>query len=251
MQTWQSSAILVLSIKLAIAIIGAVLIGNGSVVLFNHMPQKWFEDWEGEGDTEKRVLPARLLDADNYGRQRIPSNPWKWVFTGLFAVSGGYLAVTSTAQYEITALLIMAVVLEMAIADQLYQIVPDQLHFLLLLTVIGMTSYHANWWEPLAGGGIGLALCLAEWGLARIMFGKDAMGGADIKFIACMGVVAGRRGIIVIFVLKTLLFALQGAIKVLTHRGTMKDHNAMMPAAFVAVTIYLLFLWNLTDMIHL
>lgn len=238
-------------IKIVIATAAAVIFGNGSVVAFNHIPQKWFEDWEPDVlETEKRVLPAKLLEADNAGRQRIPSTPWKWVFTGLFLVSGAYLAMTGGLQYEISVLCVLAVMLLMAIADELYRIVPDQLQILLAVMAIGFVSFNEKWWEPLAGAGVGLALGLAVWGLGLLIFKSDSLGGADIKFFAVMGLIAGRRGIIAVFVLTTLFFAVESVFKIATKKSTLNDHNAMMPAAFCAVWVYLLFLYNVMEIIN-
>ena len=238
-------------IKIVIAAALAIIFGNGSVVAFNHMPQKWFEDWEDDAlDTKRRILPPKLLEADIAGRQRIPSTPWKYLFVGIFGFAGVYLSISATIQFEIAVLVLMFVLLEMAIADQLYKIVPDQLNVLLAITAIGFIGYNEKWWEPIAGAGIGLALGLAVLGLGLLIFKTGSIGGADIKFYTCMGLVAGRRGIIVIFVLTTLIFALQSLVKIAMRKGTIKDSNALMPAAFVATTIYMLFLWNLTDMIQ-
>lgn len=238
-------------IKIVIAATLAIIFGNGSVVAFNHMPQKWFEDWEDDAlDTRRRILPPKLLEADNAGRQRIPSTPWKYLFVGVFGCAGVYLSISAPVQLEIAVLVLMFVLLEMAIADQLYRIVPDQLNVLLAITAIGFIGYNEKWWEPIAGAGIGLALGLAVLGLGLLIFKTGSIGGADIKFYTCMGLVAGRRGIIVIFVLTTVIFALQSLVKISMRRGTIRDSNALMPAAFVATTIYMLFLWNLTDMIH-
>lgn len=234
MQIWQNSAILVWISKILIAVIAAVVLGNGSVVLFNHLPSKWFED---DG-----ILPPGLVEADKAGRQRLPSNPWKWAFMGLFLVTGMYLAIMTSMSYQIATLITLAVVLGMAISDQLYKTVPDQYQFLLALSAIGFVGYNEEWWEPLAGAGIGLGLGLAVLGLGALIYKRGSIGGADIKFYTCMGLVAGRRGIIVIFVLTTLLFAAESAIKIATRRGTIKDQNAMMPAAFIATLIYTLFL---------
>lgn len=236
MQIWQNSAILVWIIKIAIAIIAAIVLGNGTVVAFNHLPQKWFCD-DGK-------LPEQLLQADQSGRQRLPSNPWKWGFIGLFGITGMYLAITGSIAYQVSVLVVLAVVLGMAISDQLYRIVPDQYHILLAVSALGFIGYNENWWEPIAGAGIGLALGLAVLGLGALVYKRQSIGGADIKFYTSMGLVAGRRGIIVIFVLTTLLFAAESAFKIAAKRGTIKDSNAMMPAAFVATLIYMLFLWN-------
>ena len=85
--------------RIVIAIILAVIFGSGSVVAFNHIQPKWFEDYD-ENDpareipgTPRKVLPPALVEADNAGRQRLPSTPWKYAFTGYFGICGVYLAV--------------------------------------------------------------------------------------------------------------------------------------------------------------
>lgn len=226
-----------LVIKIVIATAAAILFGNGSVVAFNHIPEKWFEDWD---DDENRVLPPQLVEADNAGRQRLPSTPWKFIFMGLFMMVGVYLAVTTGAMYEIASLCTLVVLLEMAISDQLYKIVPDQLQILLAITALGFVFYNENWWEPLAGAGLGLLIGLSILGLGLI-FHSGSLGGADIKFFAAIGLILGRRGVLVVFILTTLIFAIESTYLMLTRRCTLKDHNAMLPAGFIATLLYLLF----------
>lgn len=227
-----------------IATAAAILFGNGSVVAFNHFPPKWWEDNVQDGDTTRRVLPEKLVDSDNAGRQRLPSTPWKYIFTGLFMVAGIYLAVTGGIQFEIATLLMLAIVLEMAVSDQMYQIVPDQLQLLLAVSALGFVSFHEQWWEPIAGAGVGLAVGLGVFGLGALIFHKASIGGADIKFYTVIGLIAGRRGVLIIFVLTTLFFAIISVFRLATKRAQIKDYAAMMPPAFVAVMIYMLFLYN-------
>ena len=245
-----------LIMRIVIAIMLAVVFGNGSVVAFNHIRPKWFEDYDEDDPakditgTPRRILPRALVEADNEGRQRLPSTPWKYAFTGYFAICGIYLAVRGgSATFEISVLCVLFVVLEMAISDQLYKVVPDQFSICLAIMSVAFISYSENWWEPFAGAGLGLAISLAILGLGMLLFRTGSLGGADIKFYTCMGLIAGRQGIVIIYILTTLLFALQSAVKIATGKGSIKDSNPMMPAACAAVTIYFLFLWNLEDII--
>lgn len=235
-------------IKIIIATAAAILFGNGSVVAFNHLPQKWFEDWEGDGDDAKRILPDALLAADNAGRQRLASTPWKYIFTGLFLVTGAYLVMSNGVKYEIATLCMLAVVLEMSIADQLYKTVPDQLQIMLAVTALGFAESYEDWWEPLAGAGVGLALGLAVLGLGLLIFRTGSMGGADIKFFTVIGLITGRRGVLIVFILTTLFFATESVFRIASGRGSIKDHIAMIPAGFAAVLVYMLFLWNRTEL---
>ena len=137
-------------IRMAVAIVFAVVMGNGSVVAFNRMPAKWFEDYPEDaeiGSDAEKELPQKLLEADAMGRQRLPSSPWKYAFIGYFTITGLYLAIRgSSLTYEITVLCILFVVLEMAISDQLYQVVPDQFSWALIFAAIAFTDYYERWW---------------------------------------------------------------------------------------------------------
>lgn len=245
-----------LIIRIVIATALAVIFGNGSVVAFNNIRPQWFEDYD-ENDpakeitgTPRRVLPRRLVEADNEGRQRLPSSPWKYAFTGYFAICGIYLAVRGgSATFETAVLCVLFIVLEMAVSDQLYSIVPDQFSIALAVSSIAFFTYHEEWWEPFAGAGLGLAISLAIYGIGMLLFRTGSIGGADIKFFTCFGLIAGRQGIVIIYILTTLLFAVQTAIRIAAGRGTVRDSVPMMPAACAAVTVYFMFLWNIEDML--
>jgi len=245
-----------LIIRLLIAAALAVILGNGSVVAFNRIDPKWFEDYDENDEAgkitgeQRRILPPSLVKADNEGRQRLPSTPWKYIFVSYFAIIGVYLAVTSgSIAYEMSVMCVLFVILEMAISDQLYKVVPDQFCIALAVLSVSFINYHEKWWEPLAGAGIGLAVSLAVLGLGMLLFRSGSIGGADIKYFTCIGLITGIRGTPIIFILTTLCFALQSAVLIALKKTTIKDSNAMMPAACAAATIYFLFLWNLEDMI--
>jgi hypothetical protein len=99
-----------LIIRIAIAAVIAVIFGNGSVVAFNRLPARWFEDYDEADsalppDERRTVLPKKLLESDSMGRQRLPSTPWKYAFTGYFALCGIYLAIRGNGiSYEISVL---------------------------------------------------------------------------------------------------------------------------------------------------
>jgi Flp pilus assembly protein protease CpaA len=243
-------------IRIAIAIILAVFFGSGSVVAFNNIRAKWFEDYD-ENDpakeitgTPRKILPPKLVEADNAGRQRLPSTPWKYAFTGYFGICGIYLAVRGGGiAFEIAVMCVLFIVLEMAIADQLYRVVPDQFSIALAVSSIAFITYHEEWWEPFAGAGLGLAISLVILGLGMLLFKSGSIGGADIKFFTCFGLIAGRQGIVIIYILTTLLFAVQSVIRIAAGRGIIKDSAPMMPAACAAVTVYFMFLWNIEELI--
>ena len=247
-----------LIIRIVTAVLMAVLLGYGSVVAFNRAPARWFEDYDDEDikagrfDTDRRVLPPKLLEADAMGRQRLPSTPWKYAFTGYFAICGIYLAIRGgSLGFEISVLCVLFIVLQMAISDQLYKVVPDQFSIMLAVSAAAFIEYHEKWWEPAAGAALGLGISLTILLLGNLLFGAGSIGGADIKFFACMGLVTGRTGIAIIFILTTLLFAAYSVILIATGKGSIRDRNAMLPSACAATTIYFLFLWNIGELLTL
>ncbi len=241
-----------LILRIITAIIAAVLFGNGSVVAFNRMDRSWFLDYDDEdpGEVKNKILPPKLLEAEQAGRQRLPSSPWKYAFVSYFAICGLYLAIRGgSLTFEISVLCVLFIMLEMAIADQLYQTVPDQFMVALAVCAIAFIEYHEKWYEPLLGALVGLGVSLVILLIGLVLFKSGSIGGADIKFFACIGLVTGRTGVAIIFVLTTLLFALYSFVRIASGRSTLKDRNAMLPSAAVAVTIYFLFLFNVGDML--
>jgi len=240
--------------RIVTAAVLAILFGNGSVVAFNRIKPQWFEDWDETApkDAPRKILPIKLVEADADGRQRLPSSPWKYAFTGYFAITGLYLAIRGGGLFfEISVLCVLFIVLEMAISDQLYRVVPDEFSIMLAIAAAAFVEYHEKWWEPAAGAALGLGISVAVLLLGMLLFKTGSIGGADIKFFTCMGLITGRTGIVIIYILTTLLFAVHSAVLIATHRSTIKDRNPMLPAACAATTIYFLFLWNIGDMLLL
>ena len=248
-----------LILRIAIAVVLAVIFGNGSVVAFNRIKPEWFLDYDdsdpgGQGDRPhgRKALPPKLAEADEAGRQRLPSTPWKYIFTSYFALTGLYLAIRGgSITYEVSVLCVLFIVLLMAISDQLYKVVPDQFSIMLAVMSIAFIGYHEKWWEPAAGAALGLAISLAVLGLGFLLFRTGSIGGADIKFFTCMGLITGRTGIAIIYILTTFCFAVYSAVRIAAYGGSIKDTNAMLPSACAAVTIYFLFLWNIGDLLIL
>jgi Flp pilus assembly protein protease CpaA len=244
-----------LAVRIVVAAVLAVLLGNGSVVAFNRIKPRWFEDYDEDqtgatAEEPRKIIPPKLLEADNAGRQRIPSSPWKYAFTGYFAITGVYLAIRGgSLSYEISVLCVLFIVLEMAMADQMYRVVPDEFSIMLAISAAAFVQYHENWWEPAAGAALGLGISLAILLLGLLLFRTGSIGGADIKFFTCMGLVTGRTGIAIIFILTTLFFAVYSTVLIAAKKGSIKDRNPMLPPACAAVTIYFLFLFNTGDML--
>ncbi len=208
-----------------------VLLGNSAVWFFNRIPAKWLTDY-GQEPSEELLHPTQ---------QRVKSTPWKYVFTGFFICCGIYLGLQDAA-YAVPALAAMWLLLEMAIADLKYLIVPDQLILLLGVTSLGMITKHAGGpmdavWGALIGFGVLAAMAL----LAKLIYRKPAIGGADVKLFGALGLVTGVDGILFIFVVSTFLSAGHFIGLMIRKKAKLSDERAMVPYIAVAAGFYLVF----------
>ena len=222
---------ILLGIKIFTAIVLAVIFGNGSVVMFNRIPTHWFEEIGEEG------------------QQRLPSTPWKYVFTGYFGIVGIFLALRFSLQYEIAVLFVLAIVLEMAICDGKYRIVPDTFSILLAVSALGFVGFQERWWEPIAGAVTGGFLVLIVYFFGKIIYRKEIIGGADLKFFAALGLIAGSGGIVILFLGTQLLMGVHALILALRKRLEKNHTLPLIPYGFAALTVYFLFLWDVISFI--
>ena len=225
-------------IKSVISVIIALLLGNGTVVWFNNMPVRWFQE-DGE-----ILHPSLIVDIESE-RQRLASTPWKLLFTIFFGASGVFLAVRESAQYMIAGMLLIFIASMMAICDAKYRLVPDQLNVLLAISAVGFVSFHDRLLEPLYGALIGLALGLATYGLGRIIC------GADIKFYISIGLVTGIHGVIAIFILISVFALIHIIYLSITKKFNADEHRPMLVYALPAVTVYVLVLWDYLPLVLL
>ena len=189
---------LIVTLIICGAAIGAgVILGNGAVYFFNRMPGKWLCDYDEEPSQE-------LLHPTC---QRVKSTPWKYVFTGFFVVIGITLSLQNPL-YAFPALIAIWLLLEMSIADIKYMIVPDQLIMLLVLTGLGFIRHHAfGVMDCLLGAAVGFGVLIIIALISKIFYKEPAVGGADIKLFAALGLALGTDGIIAVFVISTFLSA--------------------------------------------
>lgn len=220
-------------IKYLATVLAAVLLGNGAVYLFNHMPAEWFCDYGSEPSEELK---------DPY-TQRVKSTPWKYYFSMLFIVSGLYL-VRDDWVYTVAAMLITWILLELSISDIKYRIVPDQLLVLLAVAAVGTIQYHHGWLDMLYGAALGLGITGVSAIIGRAAYRREAVGGGDIKLFAALGLVLGVRGVLVVFMLTALLSGAHMVYLLVRGKIKRKDTIPMVPYISAAAFIYLMFIWQ-------
>lgn len=227
------NTVILTMIKLLAALLAAIFAGNGAVYLFNHMPAQWFCDY-GEKPTEEMTDPYT---------QRVKSYPWKYLFTMFFVVINIKM-VMDDWQFAIGGMCAIWLLLEMAIADVKYRIIPDQLILLLTVCAIGFIPFLGGWKACLAGALIGFGVMGVTALLGKITYRRDVLGGGDIKLFTSLGLMTGPGGVILILALTALLSA--GHLTYLLARKKIKktDTIPMVPYIAAAAAIYLVFLWG-------
>lgn len=275
-------------IKIALSIVAGFLAGPAAVYVFNHVPGKWLCDY-GENPVERSNALARARglsekETENIQRslvdstfRRIKENPWRWVFAAGFVCICLRLSLQTTGELQINmaegeqvlsmqlalaGLLVCWALLLIALADQIYMIIPDQFLFVLMLAGAGLLPIHAKAMEVemgtflneltgyrfssgmlaaiylLAGIIIGVILMLLVALLGRLVSGTEALGMGDIKLYAVLGFAVGAAGIILIFVLSTLTAGISAAIGLANGRTVRKDQKPLGPHICIAAIIY-------------
>ncbi len=224
-------SVMTVVMKALAGVLVGILMGNGAVYLFNRMPAKWFADY-GEEPCEE------LLNQDG---QRLKSYPWKFVFSMLFAAIAVY-GFARDWRYAIAVLCILWILLEIAVGDQKYRIISDELVILLAVSSIGMARYVNGWKDMLMGALAGFLIMGFGALIGRMAYHKPAVGGGDIKLFAAVGLTGGLYGMFAVFILTALLSA--GHLVYRIARRTARKGQAvpMAPYVFVSALIYFLFL---------
>ncbi len=210
------------------AVAAGILLGNSAVYFFNRIPGQWLCDY-GETPDEELLHPTR---------QRLVSVPWKYVFSGLFVVLAITLAMENVL-YAAASLAMLWLLLLMAVADIKYRIVPDQLVLLLVVCGFGFIPFHgAGPLGGLWGGLVGFSVMVFMGLIGKLIYRKATLGGGDIKLFGALGLCTGVDGILVIFVVTTLLSAAHLAYLLARKRVKLTDQQPMVPYIAVSTGIY-------------
>lgn len=219
-----------------VAIVIGVILGNSAVYVFNKMPGRWLCDYGKEPD-EELLHPTK---------QRIKSTPWKYWFSCLFVMAAIKLGLEDPV-YGIIALIACWLLLEMAISDIKYMIVPDQLIILLMVAGVGFVPHHIN--GPMAGiwgAAIGFFVMLLIGILGKIIYRKDTLGGGDIKLFTALGLCTGAEGILTIFVISTFVTAFHLAILLAKKLVKPGEQRPLVPYIAISSTIYMVILHQMS-----
>lgn len=238
------TAYILIRVILAVAgVFFGVLEGNGAVWIFNRIPESWLLDY---GQTPKEA--DKEQDDDPY-RQRIRRNPWRYLFSGLFVV----LNITMFEedwQFGIIASAAMWFLLEMAISDKLYRIVPDQFILLLAVCGLGFLPYHGSWQDCLFGAAAGFGVTALIELLGKVTYRREAIGGGDIKLFTALGFMCGVSGVLFIFAASAVVAAAHFVVMLMRKKIKRTDSLPMVPYIAACAAVYLAFLWGRFEIIE-
>ena len=232
----MTTSLLITIMKLLAALLAAIFAGNGAVYFFNKMPAQWFCDY-GERPTEEMMDPYT---------QRVKSYPWKYIFTMLFVILNIKM-VMDDWQFAVAGLCAIWLLLEMAIADIKYRIIPDQLILLLTVCAVGFIPYLGSWKACFMGAAIGFGIMGATALLGKLAYKRETLGGGDIKLFTSLGLMTGPVGMICVILLTTFLSAGHMVYLLSTKKIKKTDTVPMVPYIAIAATTYLVFLWGQTE----
>ena len=220
----------ILLVKAIVAVIIGVLQGNAAVYFFNKMPGQWLCDY-GETPSDELLNPTT---------QRIKSHPWKYLFSMGFVILNIKLFVDDW-QFALAATAALWLLLELALADKKYSIVPDQLVILLAVTAVGVIPFHGSWKPPLFGALIGFGIMMFIALAGKLAYKRETLGGGDIKIFSVIGLITGPYGILFVFAATTLISAACFAYLIAKKRVKTTDSLPMVPYIAVATAFYLVF----------
>ena len=124
--------------------------------------------------------------------ERIKKYPWSWVFAFIFL--GAVFCIWNMGPvYQTAGLPALWLLLLIALADQKYMIIPDQLVVALAVTAIGFVPFQEDFLSPLYGALIGGGSLLIIGTIGRWISKKDVMGFGDVKLMAAIGLVSGVK----------------------------------------------------------
>lgn len=219
--------ILYLIIRILLSIGAGLLAGWGAPYVFNRIPAKWLCDYGEE--------PAKEM----WG-ERIKKYPWSWVFAFIFL--GAVFCIWNMGPvYQTAGLPALWLLLLIALADQKYMIIPDQLVVALAVTAIGFIPFQSDFLSPLYGALIGGGSLLIIGTIGRWISKKDVMGFGDVKLMAAIGLISGVKGTVIILLLTFLSAGIVMGFGLLSGRLKREDEQPLGPYITAAAAAFILF----------
>lgn len=221
-------------IKVAASILIGTLAGFSAVYIFNKMPASWLCDYNEKPSAE-------LTDPHI---QRVKGWPWRWVYAAAFSC----LLVRLTffdVQFAAAALFACWALLIIGLADLKYMIIPDQFVVMLALSAFGFIPFYDSLWQPVMGAVIGGGVMLLAALLGGAAFKKEVMGFGDVKLFACLGLILGAKGTVIVLIGSALCSGIAAAIGLASGKYKKDDMKPLGPYICGWGIIYLFVIYPL------
>jgi len=203
-----------------------------------------FIDWMNERLPENKKVFTR----DIFRRYRIDFRPnyilmliTSLIYVGLvykFGIQDSFIGNLNLIKFVIlTPMLLSALVI-----DYKKQIIPNRLNLTMLelglvIAFLFGASNIAITIDMLLGAVAGVAIFLVIAMLGGLLYGKDAMGLGDIKFIGALGLYFGVTNITTTSIMAFLIGAIVGVILLISKRKKTDEYMSFGPAIVVAAFI--------------
>jgi len=213
--------------ELTLALLTGLAAGKSTIYVFNRIPAKWLCEY-GE-------KPSREM----WG-ERVRRKPWEALLMMVFAAVCVYLMAYGP-RYFLAGVLSLWILLQIAMADKKYMIIPDQYVVALAVCGIGFLPFHPLFPDVLLGAILGGGSFFLVGLAGKLFFKKDTVGFGDVKLLFSVGILAGIRGMAIILIFTVFLSALVLGIGLLRHRFTKDAEQPLGPFIAFSTAMYILF----------
>lgn len=219
-----------------------------------------FVDWINERLQENK----KIFSTDIFRQYKIYFKPnyilmivTSAIYIGLvykFGVQDKFIENLTLIKY----LILTPMLLSVLVVDRKKQIIPNRLNLtifetgLVIAFLYGISNV-AITIDMLLGMIVGIAMFLILALIGGLIYGKEAMGLGDVKFVGALGLYFGVTNIIIITIIAFLIGAISGLILIITKHKKTDEYMAFGPFIVIAtiITIFVPFeiLLNVLKMI--
>lgn len=122
--------------------------------------------------------------------------------------------------------------------DLRIQLIPDEVHVLIILVaIINLIFNLSSWWNYLLGALIGGAIFWGLGMLSLLIFRKEGMGFGDVKLMASLGLLFGIKNILVITLVSFFFGAIIGGFVLIFKKKESDGYIPFGPFIVIAVII--------------
>ena len=203
-----------------------------------------FVDWMNERFQENK----KIFSTDLFRRYKIDFRP---NYILMFITSAIYIGVIYKFGVQdkfvenltlIKYLILTPMLLSAFVVDYKKQIIPNRLNLAMFETGIVIAFLYgisnvAITIDMLLGMIVGIVMFLILALIGRLIYGKEAMGLGDIKFVGALGLFFGVTNIIIISLIAFLIGAISGIILIVTKRKKTDEYMAFGPFIVIASII--------------